>query len=45
MLAGLNWLIVNSGEHGSLGWIKLADCYLIVGNMGVWTGLNWLTVT
>jgi hypothetical protein len=26
-------------------WIKLAHCYLIVRNRGVWTGLNWLTVT
>jgi hypothetical protein len=32
-------------ESGNVDWIKLAHCYVILGNRGVWTGLNWLTVT
>ena len=31
--------------NGSVDWIKLACCYFVLGNMGMWTGLNWLTVT
>jgi hypothetical protein len=26
-------------------WIKLADCYFVLGNKGLLAGLNWLNVT
>jgi hypothetical protein len=44
----VNWIkladLLRTGKQRIVSWIKLADCYFVLGNRGLLAGLNWLTV-